>query len=151
MCMPPEKGLARSPQALGYWVTVLENAILTRLSQMLSPFDISPLQFMILNVCLRGEANTVSSISCIVPFGASAISRQAETLRSRGLLLASRQESDRRVVCFDLTEEGRRLSADLTQMAIEQDRRMQRHLEAGERQILFNLTRKLAVALNEDG
>ena len=138
------------PQVLSYWVTLLDGAVRTSMSQSLSPFDISALQFMIIDMCARGEANTVSAIARIVPFDASAVSRQAEKLRSRGLLHARRLESDRRVVRFDVTEAGHRLRADLLQAAVEADSRISRHLDPEENQLLVDVTRKLVMLLEEE-
>ena len=138
------------PQVLSYWVTLLDGRVRTSLNQSLGPFDISALQFMIIDMCARQEANTVSSIARIVPFDGSAVSRQAENLRSRGLLRARRLESDRRVVRFDLTKEGHRLRAELLQAAIEADNRISRHLDPEERQRLVDILRKLVVLLEEE-
>ena len=75
----------------------------------LAPFEVTPAQWAILEMCYRGEANTVSGLARVIPVDAAAISRQLDKLRAKGLIRRRRLSQDRRSVRVDLTEAGRAL------------------------------------------
>ena len=72
----------------------------------LAPFEIIPVQFAILDLCFRGQADTVMGLARLVPIDAAGISRNVDRLVKRGLIQRRRSRSDRRVVRLALTEEG---------------------------------------------
>ena len=72
----------------------------------LAPFEIIPVQFAILDLCCRGQADTATELTRLVPIDAASISRNVDRLVKRGLLQRRRSQSDRRVVKLALTEEG---------------------------------------------
>ena len=98
---------------LGYWVGSLASSMRKGLGQELAPFDVSPVQWAILEMCYRGEANTLTGLSRVIPIDAAAISRQVAKLVAKGLIRRRRQSRDRRLVRLDLTEAGRSLVPEL--------------------------------------
>ena len=72
----------------------------------LALFGIIPVQFAILDLCFRGQADTVTELARMVPIDAASISRNVDRLVKRGLIQRRRSRSDRRVVRLALTEEG---------------------------------------------
>ena len=94
---------------IGYWVGSLASAFRKGLSDELAPFDISPVQWAILEMCYRGQANTPSGISRVVPVDTAAISRHLDRLKDKGLIQRRRSTRDRRSIRVALTEEGRAL------------------------------------------
>lgn len=137
----------RRPGVLSYWVVLLEAAVLRSLKRSLAPFKISELQFIILDMCFRGEATTVSSIARLTHYDPSVVSRQTENLRSRGLLQTRRLKRDRRVVELSLTDEARMLREELLDVAIQADTNVTRRLDPGEHDALLHLVRKLVTTL----
>ncbi len=98
---------------LGYWVGSLASAMRKGLERELAPFDITPAQWAILEMCYRGEANTLTGMARVIPVDAAAISRQVDKLVTKGLIRRRRQTRDRRSVRLDLTETGRGLVPEL--------------------------------------
>ena len=94
---------------LGYWVGSLASAMRKGLEGELAPFEVTPAQWAILEMCYRGEANTVSGLARVIPVDAAAISRQLDKLRTKGLIRRRRLARDRRSVRVELTEAGRAL------------------------------------------
>ena len=145
----PEGMKPEYPKVLAYWVILLEAAILRNLRKSLAPFDISELQFIILDLCFREEANTVSSIAKTAHYDPSVVSRHVENLRSRGLVRTRRLKRDRRVMWVSLTDEALKLREQLYAAAIEADGSISRHLGPGEREVLLAIVRKLVLTLEE--
>ena len=56
--------------------------------------------------CARGQANTVTELTEIVPVDQASISRAADSLVRLGLLRRQRQSHDRRVVRLEATDQG---------------------------------------------
>ena len=103
--------------AISYWVTLLGGAVFNGLNKAFTPFEISPVQYLILYMCHRRRFTTVSGIAQISPHDASTISRNVEQLRARGLMTTYRSKPDRRVLHLAVTEEGRSLMAELIAVA----------------------------------
>ena len=133
----------RRPNVIGYWATMVSNTALKELGEALAPYEMGMMQFVILNMCSRGEANTVSGIARLLPFDAPAISRAADTLVRRGLMERRRSRADRRVVMLHLTEEGRELSATLAELALEAENRVTAGITASERDSFITIARKI--------
>ena len=109
----PDTIQPQRPDAIGYWAILLSGIVFRYVRHVVSSYGYRPIQFLILDVCSRGEADTVTGIARIIPFDASAISRQVEVLRAKGLLRTRRSTVDRRVVHVELTQEGRTLVEEL--------------------------------------
>ena len=88
---------------------VLARAVNRRATESPSQFDVSPIEFAILNVCMNAEETTVTELSKEVPVDAGRISRLVNNLFERGLIRRQRLRKDRRVVRLRLSEEGRNL------------------------------------------
>ncbi len=145
----PEQGVMRRPRVVSYWIILLEAAILRSLKQSLQPFGISEAQFIILDTCARGEANTARAIAKLTHYDASVISRHVDKLHSKGLLQRQRSDKDRRVVRLSLTDEARVLREKLLNAAIEADERITRHLDSKEHDTLRETVRRLVVTLEK--
>ena len=102
-----------SHQDLGYWVASVASALIRDFSRRFSRYGITPVQFRILEMCFRGEVNTVTGLARVIVLDPGGISRQAEQLRQKGLLRRRRQAQDRRTVLLELTPKGRNLVPEL--------------------------------------
>ena len=107
------EGEQPSYQDLGYWVASVASALIRDFARRFSPYEITPVQFRILEMCFRQEANTVTDLARVIVLNPSGISRQAEQLHKMGLLRRRRQRHDRRIVILELTPEGRALIPEL--------------------------------------
>ncbi len=139
----------RRPSVIGYWATMVSSAALKELGKALEPYEISMMQFVILNMCSRGEANTISGIARLVPFDAPSISRAADTLVRRGLLDRRRSRADRRVVMLQLTKEGEELAETLVALALEAEDRVTAGISTSERDQFIAIARKLVTGFPE--
>ena len=106
---------APTPDDLGIHVSGLANAMTKGMGEQLAPFDISPLEFTVLGICLRSGTTTASQLARVMPIDAGRISRIVNALCERGLLTRQRLREDRRVVRLRLTEAGQRLATELAQ------------------------------------
>ena len=91
---------------LGPLAAKMVNAYAKLAKDRLAPFEIIPVQFAILDLCFRGQADTVTGLARLVPIDSASISRNVDRLVKRGLIQRRRSRSDRRVVRLGLTEEG---------------------------------------------
>ena len=98
---------------LGFWVGSLASAMRKGLDAELSPFGITAAQWPILEMCDRGQANTLMQLARVIPVDPGAISRQVEKLVRKGLVRRRRQSHDRRSQRLDLTPAGRALVPEL--------------------------------------
>ena len=98
---------------MGYWVGSLASAMRKGLEREFAPLEVTPAQWAILEMCYRGEANTVSGLARVIPVDAAAISRQLDKLKAKGLIRRRRLSRDRRSVRVALTEAGRALVPQL--------------------------------------
>ncbi len=79
----------------------------------LEPFELTPLHWAILDACFQDQADTITSLTQVLPLDPASISRIVETLVKKGLLQRRRLSSDRRVVKLSLTKEGLELMPEL--------------------------------------
>ena len=104
-----------------YWVALLSSTAIRDVTATLAPLDLSTVQSGILGYCFTGEANTVTKLAELLPFDASAISRETNRLVERGLLRRRRYPNDRRVVRFLVTEKGKGLIMQVGALLRESD------------------------------
>ena len=100
---------------LGRLVGSLASAMRTGLNQELASFNVSSAQWAILEACHEGEADTLTSLSRVIPIDSASISRQVERLVRTGLVQRRRSTRDRRLVRLSLTDAGMRLVPDLAE------------------------------------
>ena len=98
---------------LGYLVGTLASAMRTGLDRELASFNISSAQWAILDACHGGEADTLTSLSRVIPIDSASISRHVDRLVQGGLIQRRRSTRDRRRVRLSLTNAGNRLVPEL--------------------------------------
>jgi DNA-binding MarR family transcriptional regulator len=108
------KPLVPTQRGLGYWAGLLSVSLVKSLGRKLAPSNITPVEWAILEVCGRGEANTPTGLSRLIPVDQAAISRQLDKLKAKGLIQRRRSVRDRRSVRVELTQAGRELVVTLT-------------------------------------
>ena len=99
---------------LGYLVADMMAMLADLAKEKFAPFEISPMQFAILYMCWRGQRDTVTALTRVIPVDPASISRHVAALIERGLMRRIHLENDRRVVRLELTEEGQALVPELT-------------------------------------
>ena len=81
----------------------------------LSPFGVSPLDYGILDICRETGGVTAVELAESLMTDTSAISRRVNALVEAGLVSRMRMTDDRRKVLLSLTDEGRTLTARITE------------------------------------
>ena len=135
---------------VGYWVGSLASAFRKGLERELAPFDVTPAQWAILEVCYRGEANTPSALSRLIPIDTAAISRQLDKLKAKGLIHRRRSARDRRSVKVRLTEEGRMLVPRLAPYVHANNAKFLRGLSEEEQTALTVTIQKMLINVHAD-
>ena len=79
----------------------------------LAPFELTPLQWGILEACFQGQADTVMGLMRMMPIESASISRNVDKLVGKGLIRRRRLRSDRRVVKLSLTKDGLEMMPEL--------------------------------------
>ena len=129
-------------ETVGYLAVLLSGVVTEYIREVVRPYDLRPVQFLILDVCSREEADTVSGIAQILPFAPSAVSRRVEELRAKGLLQTRRSREDRRRVHVEVTEEGHELTAELREKVRARGVNHMAALSDSEKGLLVSLMRK---------
>ncbi len=111
--MRSKSGAPDIQRELGYLVGRLASAMRSELGRELAPFNVTSVQWAILDACYQEEADTLTSLSRIIPIDAASISRQVDQLVRAGLIQRQRSTRDRRQVNLTLTDEGNRLVPEL--------------------------------------
>ncbi len=107
-----------------FWLSSLTSAVGRTMAANLKPFDVTPLEFGILEHCERHTAGTLRELVQVFPVDASVISRAVQRLVQKGLLTRRRLHSDRRVVRLILTQDA----AEVVPQLAEQGRASQAQL-----------------------
>ena len=135
---------------VGYWVGSLASAFRKGLEHELEPFQVTPAQWAILEMCYRGEANTPSGLARVIPVDTAAISRQLDKLKDKGLIQRRRSARDRRSVTVRLTEEGRALVLKLAPCEHANNAKFLRGLNNEEQIALISIIQKMLVSAEAD-
>ncbi len=100
---------------MGRHVTSLLNVVTKVLSDELDAYNLSPLEYSLLRLCLeRGEC-IATELAEELPIDASRVSRMVNKLVDNGMLVRRRLRDDRRVVRLSLSEQGREQTSLLFQ------------------------------------
>ena len=133
------------PGGLGYWVGSLASAFRKGLADELEPFDVSAVQWAILEACYRGKANTPSGLARIIPVDTAAISRHLDKLKDKGLIQRRRSARDRRSIRVSLTAAGRELFPKLVPCVQQNNAKFVKGVTDEEQAALINTIRKMLI------
>ncbi len=129
---------------LGIQVTSLMNAVLRGAAIELEPYNISPLEFTALRICLaRGEA-TMTELAGILPVDTSRTSRTVTGLVDKGLLRRHRRRDDRRVVMLRLSDQGVELTSTLQELLQAFDAKLTENINADELSLFASVVERIA-------
>ena len=131
---------------IGYWVGSLASAFRKGLADELAPFDVPPVQWAILEMCYRGEANTPSGLSRVIPADTAAISRHLDKLKAKGLIHRRRSARDRRSIRVGLTVVGRELALKLAPCEQANNAKFLKGITDEERIALINIIQKMLLS-----
>ncbi len=128
---------------LGRWAADLVAAASRASGLKLAPFDILPIQYRILMLIYRGQADTATEMADMMPVDAGAISRHVNKLVERGLLRRQRLRTDRRTVRLSLSEYGQTLVPQLAEQVEQNNNWLLSGIASGERRVFFSVIDKI--------
>ena len=108
----PRRRSGWAPADLGSYVGGLANAVYKGMAEEVAPYDLTPLEFSLLKICMEEGERTATQLAEVLPTDASRISRMVTKLVNLGLLRRRRLANDRRVVKLRITEKGRELTSE---------------------------------------
>ena len=108
-------------------------------------FQLKRVEFSILMLLSSNPEVTAKQLSLAINFAAPHLTVILDKLEGRDLIVRTRGEKDRRVQYIKLTETGTQLAAQIDAVADTMEQEALRYLSAGERGILFELLKKIAV------
>ncbi|HEX4331262.1 MAG TPA: MarR family transcriptional regulator [Usitatibacter sp.] len=88
------------------------------LEERLAPFDIKPVDYVVLASLANDVADTASSVCSIMSHDPGAMTRKIDALEQRGLVRRVRSAEDRRAIKLELTPEGRKVFPKMLAVAV---------------------------------
>ena len=110
-----------------------------------APLALRPVEYTMLVLLNENPGGTAARLARALAVSAPNMTMWLEKLQRRDLVRREASESDRRSQHLYVTEKGRKLANEATRRVIEAERHAFSHLSVGERAILVELLRKLAL------
>ena len=129
---------------LGIQVTSLMNAVLKGAAIELEPYNITPLEFTTLRICLARGESTMTELAAVLPVDTSRTSRTVAGLVDKGLLRRHRRRDDRRVVMLRLSEQGIELTSMLQELLQSFDSRLTEDISPDELSVFASVVERIA-------
>jgi DNA-binding MarR family transcriptional regulator len=107
--------------------------------------ELRPVEYTMLVLVNENPGSTGARLARALAVSAPNITMWLEKLQRRGLVRREASETDRRSLHLYVTDKGRKLAEEATRRVVEAERHAFAHLSAGERAILVELLRKLAL------
>ena len=137
-------GRADAPQDnLGIYVAGLVNAVDKGTGAETTPYDLSPLEFNLLRICMSEGERTATQLAEVLPIDASRISRVVTRLVDMGLLRRRRLRRDRRIVMLRLTEKGTELVTLISEGVEDYDAKLTKGIGKEEMRVFVSVTAKI--------
>jgi DNA-binding MarR family transcriptional regulator len=131
---------------IGFWLRYVSNHVSHAFAQKLLDSSITVAEWVILREMFDRDGTAPSDLAEITGLTRGAISKLAERLIVKQLLVRTYAKDDRRYQTLQLTRAGRNLVPTLAQLADENDEEFFAALSAKQRKRLVNTLKKLAAA-----
>jgi DNA-binding MarR family transcriptional regulator len=107
--------------------------------------ELRPVEYTMLVLVQENPGSTAARLARALAVSAPNITMWLDKLQRRSLMRREASETDRRSQHLYLTDKGRKLAEEATRRVIEAEHHAFSHLSTGERAILVELLRKLAL------
>ena len=128
---------------VGFNLRLSYNRAAQLFSQAFTSLDLAPIQFAALEYISRNAGCSQKEIATHIETAPPALVGPLERLERRRLILRVREESDRRLACVSLTEEGKVFLLEARQRVQDVDRALVETLNKEERKTLLTLLHKI--------
>jgi DNA-binding MarR family transcriptional regulator len=106
-------------ESIGYLLKRVGNQLGNTINKSLAEFDMTYMQLGIFLKLLHGQANTAADLARESMCDTGLMTRALDRLEENGFVQRTRSQQDRRVIQVALTEKGRPLAGQMTQIAID--------------------------------
>jgi DNA-binding MarR family transcriptional regulator len=128
---------------LGYWLRFVSNHVSRAFQAKVEAVGVTVSEWVVLRQLYDGEGVSPGELMDVLGMTQGAISKLISRLQSRGLVIRSVVEEDRRRQRIELTEEGRRLVPVLAGLADQNDREFFGVLPADVRDRIFAAAKEI--------
>lgn len=131
-------------QHLGYWMRLVSNHVSRSFFGRLESKGVTTAEWVFLRTLYDVDAASPSALAVRMGMTRGAISKLAERLIAKKMIVRADHPDDGRAHSLSLTKNGRRLVPELAQLADENDAAFFNHLTAKERSKLETILRTIA-------
>lgn len=135
--------ISRLTDHLGYWLRMVSNAVSGQFADRLAESGFSVAEWVLLRELLDGDLRP-SELAARMGMTRGGITKLADRLIARGLVLRRPGDADGRVVALTLSDAGRAATPDLAALADDNDRYFFGAMPAADRETLRRLLDDLA-------
>ncbi len=133
---------------VGYWQHRFAQAVYTDLERRLAAFNVTASQWGVIAVLFHKEADTVRGVAARIGLDGGAVSRLADRLAEKGLLVRAPDDTDSRSVRLILTDAGKALMPRLAEAVDANEAAWFRSLDKADRRQFKKRLRKLLAAID---
>ena len=131
-------------QCVNYLLTTAQHNIFQGLSNRLSLFDLTPVQYGVLNCIWKENATSPKQIAELLMLENSTVSGVLERMEKKMLIVRNISKEDRRYIQVELTELGKRLEDDVIKEVEAFNREVLSTISKQEEDTLKDLLKKFA-------
>jgi len=131
-------------QCINYLLTTAQHNIFQGLSNRLSLFDLTPVQYGVLNCIWKENATSPKQIAELLMLENSTVSGVLERMEKKMLIVRNISKEDRRYIQVELTELGKRLEDDVIKEVEAFNREVLSTISKQEEDTLKDLLKKFA-------
>ena len=129
---------------LSGYVAGLASAVEKGMAQEVAPYDLTPLEFNFLRLCLQMDREvTATELGRLLPVDASRVSRVVTVLVDKGLLRRRRLRDDRRIVMLRLSDEGSDLAFRVREHVDAFAAKLLEGVDADEQQVFLSVASRI--------
>ncbi|MBM3559607.1 MAG: MarR family transcriptional regulator [Alphaproteobacteria bacterium] len=134
--MPPTKSVSPLDAHLGYWLRFVSNHVSHAFARKLATQEATAAEWVVLRELWEGGARAPSVLANRLGMTRGAITKLADRLAAKGLVVRRAVDGDRRWQSLALTDAGRALVPELAALADSNDAEFFANLSAAERAAL---------------
>lgn len=127
----------------GYWLRFVSNHVSQAFARAIEARGVSVAEWVVLRILFEKEAESPSNIAAQLAMTRGAVTKIADKLIIKALILRAADPEDGRAQVLSLTAKGRRLVPDLAGLADENDSAFFGHLSAADRKALTRILKEI--------